>query len=118
MAITTFKEQQASGAGALTGDQESQLVKALSEERQGFKFSNDLYDQSKVAADPKAFFTEEKIDGFLKEQETLNQQYLTRAGTILTPEQLPPFEKFLKTQTDMQKMGMRMAAQMFGGVKK
>jgi len=118
MAITTFKEQQASGAGALTGDQEAQLVKALSEERQGFKFSNDLYDQSKVAADPKGYFTQEKIDGFLKEQETLNQQYLTRAGTILTPEQLPPFEKFLKTQTDMQKMGMQMAAKMFGDGKK
>jgi hypothetical protein len=118
MAINTFKEQQASGAGALSGDQEAQLVKALSEERQGFKFTTDLYDQSKVAADPQNYFTEEKIDGFLKEQETLNQQYLARAGTILNADQLTSFEKFLKNQTEMQKFGLQMAGKMFTNTKK
>jgi hypothetical protein len=118
MAIGTFKEQQATGAGALTGDQEAQLISAMSEERKGFNFSNDMYDQSKVANDPKGFFTEEKIDGFLKEQAKLNEQYVTRAGSILTPEQMPAFEKFLKTQSDMQKVGMQMAAKMFGDGKK
>jgi hypothetical protein len=39
---------------------------------------------------------------------------LDRAKTILTPEQLDPFSKFLNGQREMQKLGFKMAMSMFG----
>ena len=113
MAIGTFRDQQASGPNKLTPDQEAQLVQAMAEERQNFKFTTDMYDQAKVANDPSSYFTEDKVNQFIAEQQELNAQYLSRAKDILSAEQLTPFEKFLKSQTDMQKLGMKKAEQMF-----
>ena len=118
MAVNTFKDQQASGPGSLTPDQEDQLVKAMSEERQNFKFSTDFYDKSKIDYnDLASMFTEEKINQFEQEQNQLNQQYLARAQSILSAEQLSPFEKFLSNQGEMQRAGMKVAIQMFGAKK-
>src|SRR5438046_5876827 len=73
MAMNMFKDQQASGAGALTSDQENILVKAMSEERQNFKFTTDFYDKSKYDMnDLGSMFTEERIKQFEEEQNKLN----------------------------------------------
>jgi hypothetical protein len=109
-----FKEQQAAGTGALAPEQESQLLQAMTEERQNFKFATDYSDQSKLAADPASFFTEEKVSRFQQEREQLQQRYLARAADILGAEQLSPFEKFLTGQREMQDTGMKMAMKMFG----
>jgi hypothetical protein len=114
MALNMYKDQQGTGPGALNSDQESQLLQAMSEERQNFKFTTDFSDQSKFTGDFASYFTEEKIDQFQKEMEDLHQHYLDRAKTILTPEQLDPFGKFLNGQREMQKVGFKMAASMFG----
>src|ERR1051326_64641 len=114
MALNMYKDQQDTGPGALNSDQESQLLQAMSEERQNFKFTTDFSDQSKFTGDFASYFTEEKIDQFQKEMEDLHQHYLDRAKTILTPEQLDPFGKFLNGQREMQKVGFKMAASMFG----
>jgi hypothetical protein len=114
MMVNMFKEQQASGAGALSPEQESRLLQALGDERQNFKFSTDFSDRSKLSADPTSFFTDEKISKFQEESAQLQDRYVARANNILAPEQLEPFQKFLVGQREMQSAGMKMAMQLFG----
>jgi Sec-independent protein translocase protein TatA len=114
MAISSFKDMQATGAGALNPDQESQLVQAMTETRQNFKFMTDFYDHSKYDADPAAVFTEEKLSQFQQEREQLDQQYLARAKGILSEDQLGSFQKFLVSQRELQNAGMKMGMKMFG----
>jgi hypothetical protein len=115
MTLNSYKDSQGQGPGALTPDQEQQLMQAMGEERQKFKFTTDFNDQSKFNGDFSTMFTEEKIAQFQSEREQLDKYYLQRAQGILTQDQLGPFEKFLTSQRDMQSMGMKMAAKMFGG---
>jgi hypothetical protein len=113
MTLSTFKDQQASGPGALNPDQEAQLIQAMTEERQNFKFGTDFYDQSKFNGDFASLFTEERLSQFQQEREQLDQQYLSRATNILSPDQLAPFQKFLASQREMQMVGMKMGMKMF-----
>jgi len=114
MALNMFKDQQASGPGALTSDQETQLLQAINDETVKFKFSTDYTDQTKMSADPSSFFSEEKLQKFKEEREQLHELYRERATNILTGIQLGPFVKFLDSQRDMQDMGLKMGAQLFG----
>src|SRR6266404_4101488 len=114
MSIGMFKDQQASGTAPLTPDQEAQLVQVMSDERQKFKFTTDFSDQSKLASDLAGNFTKEKMDQFLQEQEQLNQQYMSRAQSVLSTDQLGSYGKFLTNQLGMQKFGLQMASKMFG----
>ncbi len=114
MAVSSFRDQLASGDTALNGQQEQLLIQAMSEERQGFKFTTDFSKQNDFSQDLFGKFTEENTSRFLQEQDQLNQKYLTRAQTILSAEQLAAYEKSLKAQQEMMKMGMKMAASMFG----
>src|SRR5712675_1748730 len=91
MSLNMYKDQQGSGPGALNPDQEAQLIQAMGDERQNFKFTTDYSDQSKFNGDLASYFTPEKIDKFYQESEELNRRYLDRAKTILTPEQVDPF---------------------------
>ena len=113
MSIGMFKDQQASGLTALTPDQEAQLVQVMNDERQKFKFTTDFSDQFKLTSDLAGNFTEEKMNQFLQEQEQLNQQYLSRAQSVLSAEQLGSYGKFLTSQLGMQKLGLQMASKMF-----
>ena len=117
MSLNMYKDQQGSGPGALNPDQEAQLIQAMGEERQNFKFTTDFSDQSKINGDFASYFTEDKINKFYEESDALNQHYLDRAKGILTPEQLDPFKKFLNSQRELQKAGFKMAMTMFGGQK-
>jgi len=114
MALNMYKDQQGSGPGALNPEQEAQLLLAMTDERQNFKFTTDFSDQSKFTGDFASNFTEDKIDQYQQEMEKLHQQYLERAKSILTPEQLDPFSKYLNSQRELQKAGFKMAAAMFG----
>jgi Tfp pilus assembly protein PilE len=114
MSLSMFKDQQAAGPAALTPDQETQLITAVTEETQNFKFSTDFSDQSKIMADPGSFFTDEKMAQFDQEREQLYERYLERATNILSPVQLGPFAKFLDSQGTMQANGLKMAAKLFG----
>jgi len=115
MAISTFKDQLGSGPTALTPDQEQQLVQAMSDARQNFKFTTDFSDQSKFNGDFASMFTEEKINQFQQEKQQLDQQWMTQATNILSPDQLSAFDKFLAGQRELQVVGMKMATKMFGG---
>ncbi len=114
MQVGAFKDQMAGAGNPLAPTQEAQLIQALSEERQNFKFTTDYNDQSmKFGGNVAEFFTEERLNQFATEKAQLDQRSLVRAQQILTPEQYEAFDKSQKTQRDMQMMGMKMAAKMF-----
>ena len=62
-------------------------------------------------------FTAQKMDEQLKWMEQYNQRVGERAKSVLTPEQFINYQKFQEQQASMQKLGMQMARQMFGGEK-
>src|SRR5262249_35787729 len=78
MSLSMYKDQQGSGPGALNPDQEAQLIQAMGEERQNFKFTTDFSDQTKFNGDFASYFTEDKINKFYEESDALNQHYLDR----------------------------------------
>jgi hypothetical protein len=84
--------EELTGGTALTDDQTEQLIKAVSEERQNFKFSTDFSDKSKSVALLASTSAEEFLNQHLQEQDRLNQLYLARAQTILSPDQLTAFQ--------------------------
>ena len=86
----------------------------MSEERQNFKFTTDFADQSKFTGDFTQFFSDERLGQFAHEKEQLDQRSLVRAQQILTPEQYEVFAKSQTAQRDMQMLGLKMAAKMFG----
>jgi hypothetical protein len=113
MAVSGFKDQLAGREMALKTDQEQQLIQAMSQEREGFKFTTDYSNQTSPPEDLFSQFTEDKLSLYFQEQEQLNQRYLARAQTILSAEQYAAYQKSLTAQQEMAKMGMKMAAQMF-----
>ena len=106
--------EELTGSTVLTDDQAEQLIKAVSEERQNFKFSTDFSDKSKSAALFASTPAGEFLNQHLQEQDRLNQLYLARAQTILSPDQLAAFQKFLSNRQQMQAMMLRMTAKMSG----
>jgi hypothetical protein len=117
-AINMFQDQQATGPNALNPDQVDQLIQIMSQDRQNFKFTTDYSDQSKLSGDLGSNFTEEKISQFQTEMEQLYNEYASQAQSILSPGQFEAFQKFLKSQRDMQAAGLKMAGAMFGNQKK
>lgn len=114
MVASQFSDQ-LSGDLAMSDGQQSQLVQAMTDARTGYKWTTDFSDQTKMGSgDFATMFTEDKLNQFTKEKELFDQQFLGRAQGILNPQQLTQFEAFQKSQRDMQLMGLRMAASMFG----
>ncbi len=113
MGVNMFKDQLASGSNALQPDQETQLIQALGDERQNFKFTTDFNDQSKLNGDLGSLFTEERINQWKQEREQLDERYLLRAQSILSPDQFTAFKTYLNTQNQMQEASMKLAGQMF-----
>lgn len=112
MAIDQFKNQ-LGDTMKLNANQEQLLTAAMTEERQGFKFTTDFSNQSDFSEDMMSRFTEEHMDVFFQEREQLDARYLARAQAVLSADQYSAYQKSLKSQQDMMKMGMKMAAQMF-----
>jgi hypothetical protein len=117
MAVGGFKDQLGTGPTALTGEQEQQLIAAMAQERENFRFTTDLADRSKFTGDLASMFTADRMNTYLQELAQLNQQYLNQAQGILTPDQFAAFGKYLQNQQAMQKAGMQMAVKMFAPAK-
>ena len=111
MAISGFKDQ-LTGAAAMTPEQEQQLIDAMTQTRQNFKFTTDFSDKSKLPGDLTSMFNEQNVNQFIQEMDQLNQHFLGNAQNILTPDQLESFRKYLNQQQAMQKLGMQMGAKM------
>ncbi|HEX4265154.1 MAG TPA: sigma-70 family RNA polymerase sigma factor [Verrucomicrobiae bacterium] len=106
---------QLTGSMELTSDQTEQLVQAMSDERQQYKFTVDYSDPGKYSGEMATLYSDENISQYQKELEQLHQLYLARAQTILTPDQQTVFQKYLSNRLAVQNMGLNMTAKIVGG---
>jgi len=113
MTVSQFSDQLAGGASPLSNDQQQQLAQAMNDARTSFKWTTDYNNKNPSSGDYASMFSEDKINQFTSEKEQFDQQFLTRAQQILTPEQAMAFQQFQTAQRELQIMGMKMAANMF-----
>jgi hypothetical protein len=113
MTVSQFSDQLAGGASPLSNDQQQQLAVAMNDARTSFKWTTDYSNKNPASGDYASMFSEDKINQFTQEKEQFDQQFLTRAQQILTPEQAAAFQQFQTAQRQLQIMGMKMAANMF-----
>ena len=113
MTVSQFSDQLAGGASPLSNDQQQQLAVAMNDARTSFKWTTDYNNKNPSSGDYASMFSEDKINQFTSEKEQFDQQFLTRAQQILTPEQAMAFQQFQTAQRQLQIMGMKMAANMF-----
>jgi hypothetical protein len=112
MTISAFKDQLPPGAG-ISPTQEEQLVDAMKQERESFKFTMDLSNTANLKGGPATFFTPEKLQQYQQDLERLNQRYVARAKDILSPEQLDAYGKYLVNQQQMGLASMQMSVKFF-----
>ena len=114
MAIQQYSSSFTSAGVPLDDAQKQGLLNVMKEER--LKQPPGPFDpgSKNVAAQMKAMQSGEGLDQALASQRDLNQRVLTRARTVLNPDQMTAFESAQKAQVDMQEMGIKMAKGMFG----
>jgi len=119
MALTQFQQQSAASDFPLRDDQTKQLLQVMKEESKNLKAALSPTDAatSEQARQFKMMSSEEEMNKFFDQQEQANQRVLERSRSILSPEQLNSFGTFQSNQLNMQRLGMNMAKQMFGGEK-
>jgi hypothetical protein len=114
MTVNQFNNQFSGTDNALSPEQQQQLVQAMSEARNGFNWTSGLNQSNPgMNGDMAALLTDENLEKFDREREQFDQQFLQRAGQILTPAQLKAFEEFQINQRKMQEAGLKMAQTMF-----
>jgi RNA polymerase sigma factor (sigma-70 family) len=97
----------------LTSDQTEQLISAMAEVKQNFNFSSgakpigSTLGITAVAMEKPASGI--NMDAFTAEMQQLDDQYLARAQSILTPDQYTAFQGYLANQIQNFQMGIMMA---------
>lgn len=114
MQLDQFKNQLAADQQPLREEQSAQLLQIMKEEKAALP---PVIPTDQTQAPKKDSFTTENIEKQLKWMDDYNQRVLDRAGQVLTPEQLKQYQSFQQQQNSMQKLGLQMAKQMFGGEK-
>jgi hypothetical protein len=113
MQVEMFKTSLATTGEPLTDQQEFDLVKVMHESRTNSPAMAALMKRDETP-DP-ALFTESGMTNLMAQMEKVQQDYAAAAAKILSPAQNEKFTKFLDQQKAMTEMGMKFAAQMFGG---
>lgn len=114
MSVGQFSDTLTGTPTALSSDEQQQLIQAMSDARNNYKWTADLNMQNLGASgDMASMLTPDNINKFAQEREQFDQQFLATAQSILSPQQFTAYQDFLKTQRDLQIAGLKMAAQMF-----
>lgn len=101
----------------ITPEQNEQLLAIFAEEKRNVQINTgtDMLDPTRGM---QAIMGEEgAAERIFAQQEEVNQRVLERASQVLTPEQWQKFEPVLRNQTELQRAGLKMAREMFGGRK-
>ena len=116
MAVNQLSQQLASSQNPLNDDQSRQLLEIMKQEKKSVTpvFGGSNLDGSANMANWQAMLSEDRMNDFFKQREEIDQRVLERAKAVLTPEQLTAFATHQSNQLQMQRMGMSMAAKMFG----
>jgi hypothetical protein len=117
MTLSQFKDQ-LSGSDPLDSGQEQQLLDIVGKERSNYKWSANYNNPDPSSTDFTELFSEDRMNRHFEEQTDFDKQLLQKLETVLRPDQLTSYGKFLENQRNMQKAAMKMAAAMFGGQKK
>lgn len=117
--VNQFMDQVAGTPNALSTDQQQQLIQAMTQANNNYQWTSAL-NQPKAngpaQSDPMAqlaLLTEDNINQAATETEHFDQNFLTTAQQILTPQQAAAFQQFQTSWRQMQTSAMKMAAQMF-----
>jgi len=97
----------------MQAEQEQQLLAILKEEK-GRVPPVIPDDAHQNPADLKSLMAGDSVEKQLAWLEDYNKRVLDRAGAVLTPEQFKRYKEFQDQQASMQKLGLKMAKEMFG----
>jgi hypothetical protein len=100
----------------LQESQKAQLLQAMKEERAAVPPVIPS-DATQLPKDLKGLMTAENVDKQLEWMDGYNRRVLDRAAQFLTPEQLQSYRDYQEQQSALQKMGLKMAKEMFGSGK-
>jgi hypothetical protein len=100
----------------LQESQMAQLLQAMKEEKASVPPVIPS-DASQIPKDFKRLMTAENIDKQLQWMDDYNRRVLDRAAQFLTPEQLQSYRDYQEQQSSLQRMGLKMAKEMFGSGK-
>jgi hypothetical protein len=100
---------------ALSPDQHDQLLAAMAEERNNFKFAVDYNDASQIDYEHfHDFYSGDKMNTYFQEMEQLNDRILQRAQAILPAEQAAELQEVLKLQLQKGKYVVKSTNAMLG----
>jgi hypothetical protein len=111
MQLRTFNSMLADKGLELDEATETKLMDAMYDERKNFPFASDFGNQQNTDM---TRFTSENMNRFGEEYSQFSQGVVKRAESILTAPQLEIFRQSQEQNATMTKMGLEMAAKMFG----
>ena len=115
--MLTMHEQQFSAAGApLEQAQRDSLLQIMKDER--LKTPVTAFDAANAGDSSKAFAAmrdDAAVEKWLKQEEDYQQRVLQNATKALNPDQINALRDSFKQQLDMQRFGVKMSKEMFGG---
>jgi hypothetical protein len=114
MQLDQFKNQIAGENMPLRDDQAAQLMQIMKEEKAAVP---PVIPTDQTQVPKKEQFTAENLEKQVQWMEDYNRRVLGRAQSVLAPEQFKQYQTFQEQQASMQKLGLSMARQMFGGEK-
>ncbi len=114
MQLDQFKTRMAAENLPLQDQQVAQLFQAMKEEKAAVP---PVIPTDNTQAPKKEMFTAGNLEKQMAWMEDYNRRVAGRAGQILSPEQLQQYLEWQQQQASMQKLGLDMARQMFGGDK-
>ena len=115
--MLTMHEQQFSAAGApLEQTQRDSLLQIMKDER--MKTPPTAFDAANAGDSSKAMAAmrdDAAVEKWLKQEEDYQQRVLQNATKALNPDQVNALRDSFKQQLDMQRFGVKMSKEMFGG---
>lgn len=113
--MTQYKQAFNATGTPLNDAQATGLLNIMKEERIKEPASPLDPNNKDVGAAMKAMQSDETMDRLMANQDEFGKRVLTRARTVLSPDQMTQFEQIQKNQRDMQQMGMKMGREMMKG---
>jgi hypothetical protein len=113
--LEKFGAQLKKAGQPLAPEQRGQLLAAMAEERNNFKFAIDYNDSSQIDYEHfHDFYAEDKLEAYFREMEQLNARINQRAQAILPADQAAEFEELLKLQLQKGKYVVKSTNAMLG----
>lgn len=112
--LSRLRRHYEKGGLTLTPEEEASLLQAMIEERQNFQFTRDFHDSMKFDMDRlPEIFSEPSLDQFIRETEQLNKRIISRAQSILPPEQSVEFAQSVRDHFQRSRVTVKMTATFF-----